>query len=280
MIQESKMALPFAVESVMIYLTRVAQSPSTKFVYRRGIRCQQKLLKYSPAQCRAGRALLEITQTQLATIRRFGLSTVVDFEKDGGRLTESIEAIRARSRTRWRRIHRRERRRAGCATAQSSAAKTIQIKSDRSKSPSKAGESALATNWEAGVTVGFVTANSCTQLATSIRPRSSGTISNDSCISDLGLPMSFHVKKHHPALKHAGYSATGILPGENPAEFEKLHRELIAEFNPNGALENDIVATMARLVWRKRNLETFRIAERARARCAQIMNVKRSPKIR
>ena len=83
--------------------------------------------------------------------------------------------------------------------------------------------------------------------------------------------MSFHVKKHHHALKHAGYSATGILPGENPAEFEKLYRELIAEFNPNGALENDTVATMARHMWRKRNCETFGIAERARARSAQIM---------
>ena len=38
----------------------------------------------------------------------------------------------------------------------------------------------------------------------------------------------------------------------------------------NGVLENDIVATMARLVWRKKNLETFRIAELARARFAQI----------
>ena len=41
--------------------------------------------------------------------------------------------------------------------------------------------------------------------------------------------------------------------GENPAEFEKLHRDLIAEFCPNGALENDVVTTMARLVWREKN---------------------------
>jgi hypothetical protein len=83
--------------------------------------------------------------------------------------------------------------------------------------------------------------------------------------------MPVQVKKHHPALKHAGYAATGILPGENSAEFEKLHRDLIAELGPNGALENDVVATMARLVWRKKNLETFRIAELARSRYAQIM---------
>ncbi len=84
--------------------------------------------------------------------------------------------------------------------------------------------------------------------------------------------MPVQVKKHHPALKHAGYSTMGILPGENPAEFEKLHRDLVAELGPDGVLENDIVATMARLVWRKKNLETFRIAELARGRHAQIMS--------
>src|SRR5471030_2968229 len=83
--------------------------------------------------------------------------------------------------------------------------------------------------------------------------------------------MPVQARKYHPALKHAGYATTGILPGENPAEFEKLHRDLIAELGPNGALEDDIVATMARLVWRKKNLETFRIAALARSRYAQIM---------
>ena len=95
-----------------------------------------------------------------------------------------------------------------------------------------------------------------------------------------GFQCLVQVKKHHPALKHAGYAATGILPGENPAEFEKLHRDLIAELGPNGALENDIVATMARLVWRKQNLETFRIAELARARYEQIRHEKVPAKIK
>jgi hypothetical protein len=78
------------------------------------------------------------------------------------------------------------------------------------------------------------------------------------------------VKKSHPALRHAGYSTTTILPGESAAEFEKLHRKLIAELTPNGALEEDIVATMARLLWRKQNLATFWIAELARGRREQL----------
>jgi len=45
-----------------------------------------------------------------------------------------------------------------------------------------------------------------------------------------------------------------------------LHQDLIVELTPNGALEEDIVAIIARLVWRRQNLGTFRIAERVRER--------------
>jgi hypothetical protein len=79
-----------------------------------------------------------------------------------------------------------------------------------------------------------------------------------------------------PAFKYGAYAKTTILPGEDPAAFEKLHQDLIADLSPEGALENDIVANIARLVWRKQNLETLRIAEFARAHYEQIM--KRIPK--
>jgi hypothetical protein len=82
--------------------------------------------------------------------------------------------------------------------------------------------------------------------------------------------MTLRVKGRHPALKHAGYSATSILPGESASEFEKLHRELISELTPNGALEEEIVATIAHLLWRRKNLITFRIAELAKQRMSKI----------
>jgi transcriptional regulator with XRE-family HTH domain len=47
----------------------------------------------TPAQCRAARALLEITQSELAATARLGLSTVVDFEK--ARRQVSDDAIKA-----------------------------------------------------------------------------------------------------------------------------------------------------------------------------------------
>ena len=89
--------------------------------------------------------------------------------------------------------------------------------------------------------------------------------------------MLTQVNKVHPALKHADYSATTLLPGEDSAAFEKLHRDLIAELTPLGPLEEDIVADIARLTWRKQNLATFRIAERAKMRRSQIYHEKVPP---
>jgi hypothetical protein len=89
--------------------------------------------------------------------------------------------------------------------------------------------------------------------------------------------MLTRLNKVHPALKHAAYSATTLLPGEDAAAFEKLHRALIAEFTPNGALEEDIVADIARLTWRKQNLTSFRIAELAKERHRKIAYEKVPP---
>jgi hypothetical protein len=77
-----------------------------------------------------------------------------------------------------------------------------------------------------------------------------------------GVPvMSVHVKKFRAALKHGAFSATAILPGEDPAALKELHQKLIAELTPVGALEDHIVWTIARLVWRKEHLATLRIGE-------------------
>jgi transcriptional regulator with XRE-family HTH domain len=46
-----------------------------------------------PAQCRAARALLDLTQPELAKLAGLGLSTIVDFEK--GRRQVSLPAIEA-----------------------------------------------------------------------------------------------------------------------------------------------------------------------------------------
>jgi hypothetical protein len=70
--------------------------------------------------------------------------------------------------------------------------------------------------------------------------------------------------KQHPAIKHGAYSAIGLLPGEDRAGYEKLHRELTAKYLPDGPLENHIVADLTRYIWRSKNLSTLRIAKLAR----------------
>ena len=54
---------------------------------------QQKMLIMTPAQCRAARALVDLTQPGLAEGAAIGLSTVVDFERS--RRAVSPEAIGA-----------------------------------------------------------------------------------------------------------------------------------------------------------------------------------------
>jgi hypothetical protein len=66
------------------------------------------------------------------------------------------------------------------------------------------------------------------------------------------------------AFKHGAYSATAVLPGEDEDAFRELHQKIIAELAPVGALEEEVVGTIARVLWRKQNLAILRIVEFAR----------------
>jgi hypothetical protein len=82
--------------------------------------------------------------------------------------------------------------------------------------------------------------------------------------------MTAQTNKTPPALKHAGFSRTNILPGEDPSELEKLHRGLVSELNLNGALEDEIGSSLAHHLWRKRNLGIYGVAARAQQRMNEI----------
>jgi hypothetical protein len=64
-------------------------------------------------------------------------------------------------------------------------------------------------------------------------------------------------QKRPNAYKHGIFAAMTIIPGEDPEEFEKLHADLIEEWIPAGATEEDSVLTIAKGVWRKRRLQKF-----------------------
>lgn len=59
--------------------------------------CQHKMLSdMTPAQCRAARALLDLTQPALAEAAQLGLSTIVDFERSRRAVSsDAVDAIRA-----------------------------------------------------------------------------------------------------------------------------------------------------------------------------------------
>ena len=83
--------------------------------------------------------------------------------------------------------------------------------------------------------------------------------------------MSLRMKRALSAAKHGAFS-TILLPGESSVEFEELHRQLISEWNPNGAYEKAEIGNLAHLVWRRQNLGTFRLAEFAQRRTRQIQD--------
>ena len=77
----------------------------------------------------------------------------------------------------------------------------------------------------------------------------------------VGASVSVRFKKPQAAFKHGAYSATAVLPGEDEDAFRELHQKIIAELAPVGALEEDLVGTIARVLWRKQNLAILRIVE-------------------
>jgi hypothetical protein len=59
------------------------------------------------------------------------------------------------------------------------------------------------------------------------------------------------------AWKHGGYSSLGVLPGEDPEEFNHLHQSLVREWQPLGASECDTVLSIAKCTWRKNRLTIY-----------------------
>jgi len=69
-----------------------------------------------------------------------------------------------------------------------------------------------------------------------------------------------------PALKHGIHSGLGLLPTESRAKFRKFRKQMFAELNLVGRMEQDIGEQIVRLEWRRQNFSTYDLAEWARAR--------------
>jgi hypothetical protein len=91
--------------------------------------------------------------------------------------------------------------------------------------------------------------------------------------------MSKNRKRVPPALKHGLYSGLGLLPTESRAKFRKFRKQVFAELNPVGQLEQDIVEQIVLYEWRRKNLATYDLAQRASYRCNAIRS-KLIPEVR
>jgi hypothetical protein len=80
-----------------------------------------------------------------------------------------------------------------------------------------------------------------------------------------------------PALKHGCYSGMDLLPTEDRIAFDKLHRDLVAEFQPTGVSEEILVLRLAKFTWRRENLTTYGLADYARSRYSSIFSILNPP---
>ena len=64
-------------------------------------------------------------------------------------------------------------------------------------------------------------------------------------------------RKQPNAYKHGVFTRPVIIPGEDAEEFDALYSELIEEWTPNGATEEDGVLSLAKAIWRKRRVQKF-----------------------
>jgi hypothetical protein len=61
-----------------------------------------------------------------------------------------------------------------------------------------------------------------------------------------------------------GFVGRSVLPGENQEELDHLRDDLHEQYQPEGPVEKDLVETIANAMWRKRHLNIFHRAFKAR----------------
>jgi hypothetical protein len=73
-------------------------------------------------------------------------------------------------------------------------------------------------------------------------------------------PSTSYVMSRHNAARHGILSRYVVLPWENRADYDGLHRDLVVEHGPAGPTEAHLVEELAGIIWRKRRV---RMAETA-----------------
>jgi hypothetical protein len=61
-----------------------------------------------------------------------------------------------------------------------------------------------------------------------------------------------------------GFVGRSVLPGENQEEFDRLQDDIYEQYDPVGPVEEDLVETIVNAIWRKRHMDIFHRAFKAR----------------
>jgi len=67
--------------------------------------------------------------------------------------------------------------------------------------------------------------------------------------------------RRHNALKHGAFAKELVILGENKNDFDELHRSCIKELKPFGRMEEEVVLSIAKYMWRKRRIDRLFIDE-------------------
>lgn len=66
------------------------------------------------------------------------------------------------------------------------------------------------------------------------------------------------ISRKPSALKHGAFSSIDLMPWESGDEFDRLRRGLIEKYCPDGPLQEECMASIAFLMWRKRRIQKRR----------------------
>jgi hypothetical protein len=59
----------------------------------------------------------------------------------------------------------------------------------------------------------------------------------------------------HNAIKHGAFAEELVILDENKEDFDELHQSCVKELKPSGLMEEEVVLTIAKYMWRKRRIE-------------------------
>jgi hypothetical protein len=93
-------------------------------------------------------------------------------------------------------------------------------------------------------------------------------IARDLGLSECGCVMNKFDREQLPEendpKRAVGFAAASVLPGESQEGFDRLREELWEHYEPEGAVEEDLVDSIVDVLWRKTHLEVFQRAFEAR----------------